>query len=190
MYFLSPFQPMGSSNYTEGNKWKYESRNSDKELIIEIKECTEMDTLTTCQIENFGELIVQKDSVFITDFFSKEEAYEDLGYVKFYKSNQAIDSTWDSCWKCSGYGSEAVIFDTTRYDVFAEPTTVKHIGIKEFLSENDSLGNPAVQLEIAEKFGIISIQYWHGNALVLTGAVIGGEGIWEFNRIERTGKRN
>lgn len=40
---------------------------------------------------------------------------------------------------------------------------------------NDPLGVPSVQLEIAQKFGIISIQYWHGDALVLTGAVIEGK---------------
>jgi hypothetical protein len=43
------------------------------------------------------------------------------------------------------------------------------------LEEDDSLGNPVVQLEIAEKYGILSIQYYEGDALVLTGAVIEGE---------------
>jgi hypothetical protein len=63
----------GFINYTEGNKWTYESRNSDKELIIEIMECTETDTLTTCQVENFGDLIVQQDSVFSTDILQMQE---------------------------------------------------------------------------------------------------------------------
>ncbi|WP_340103724.1 T9SS type A sorting domain-containing protein [Rhodohalobacter sp. 8-1] len=165
----------GFINYSEGNKWMYESRNSDKELIIEIKDCTETDTLNTCQVENFGDLIVQEDSVFATDFFADAGASGNVGVIKYYLANHPIDSTWNACWDCYGYGSEAVIFDTTRYDVFGEEVAVKHIAIKEFLEEDDSLGNPVVQLEIAEKYGILSIQYYEGDALVLTGAVIEGQ---------------
>ena len=138
-------------------------------------ECSETDTLTTCQVENFGDLIVQQDSVFATDFFADAGASGNVGVVKYYLANHPIDSLWNACWDCYGYGSEAVISDTTRYDVFGERVAVKHIAIKEFLEEDDSLDNPVVQLEIPEKYGFLSIQYYEGDALVLTGAVIEGE---------------
>lgn len=68
--FCQSVSPDGFINYTEGNRWRYESRTTNNELTIEIKECTETDTLTTCKVKNFGELTVHRDSVFITDFFS------------------------------------------------------------------------------------------------------------------------
>ena len=168
----------GFINYTEGNKWTYESRNSDKELIIEIKDCTETDTLTTCQVENFGEQIIHKDSVFITDFFSDYFSPElSPAILKYYISDFPIDTVWDACWDCTESaadgGSEGFITNTTTLNIFGENVITKTIVVK--YGKNDPLGVPSVQLEIAEKFGIISIQYWHGDALVLTGAVIEGE---------------
>lgn len=168
----------GFINYTEGNKWKYESRISDRELIIEITECSEKDTLTTCQVENFGELIVQEDSVFITDFFSDLFSPElSPAVLKYYISDFPIDTIWDACWDCSESeadgGSEGFITDTTTLNVFGENVLTKTIVVK--YGKNDPLGVPSVQLEIAENFGIISIQYWHGDALFLTGAVIEGQ---------------
>lgn len=168
----------GFINYTVGNKWKYESRNSDKELTIEITECTETDTLTTCQVENFGKLIVQDDSVFVTDFFAEFFSPElSPAILKYYMSDFPVDSVWDACWDCTESeadgGSEGFITDTTTLNVFGEYVLTKTVVVK--YGKNDPLGVPSVQLEIAEKFGIISIQYWHGDALVMTGAVIEGK---------------
>ena len=168
----------GFINYTEGNKWMYESRNSDKELIIEIMECTETDTLTTCQVENFGDLIVQDDSVFITDFFSDLFSPElSPAILKYYISDFPTDTVWDACWDCTESeadgGSEGFITDSTTLNVFGENVLTKTIVVK--YGKNDPLRLPSVQLEIAENFGIISLQYWHGDALFLTGAVIEGQ---------------
>lgn len=162
----------GYINYTVGNKWKYESRYSDKELTIEIKECTETDTLTTCQVENFGELIVQKDSVFITDFFDNLWPDRNIGVIKFYMVYHPLDSLWDACLSDCGFGVMGGISDTTRFEVFSENVLVKDVGFIQFLSENDSLGNPVMGFEISEKFGFLSIQPYEGEALILTGAVI------------------
>lgn len=74
----------GFINYTVGNQWKYQSRDAGEEFTIKINECTQADTLTTCTAENFGELIVQNDSVFVTDYFSDAGASGGVGVIKYY----------------------------------------------------------------------------------------------------------
>jgi len=166
----------GFINYTEGNQWKYVSQHTGEEFTKKIIECTQEDTLTTCMVENFGELIIQEDSVFVTDFFA--DFFPDLypGILKFYVSNFPLHSIWDACWDCGEgaiYGSEGFVGSITQAEVFGENVLVKTVVVKQF--KDDPLGVPSVQMEIAEHFGILSIQFWHGDAYVLTGAVIEDE---------------
>jgi|GEM_PF-3322823 len=166
----------GFINYTEGNQWKYVSQQTGEEFTKKIIECTQEDTHTTCMVENFGELIIQEDSVFVTDFFA--DFFPDLypGILKFYVSNFPLHSIWDACWDCGEgaiYGSEGFVGSITQAEVFGENVLVKTVVVKQF--KDDPLGVPSVQMEIAEHFGILSIQYWHGDAYVLTGAVIEDE---------------
>jgi len=171
----------GFFNYSIGNQWKYVSPNSGNELQIEITSCSEGDTLTTCIVENFGELIIEADSVFITDFFASIFPELAPAYLKIYISDFPKDSLWNPCWDCSQgfdwleYGdgaSEGYVSDSVSLPVFDENVLMKTLIIKKF--KNDPLGVPAVQIEISEKFGILSIQYYEGDALVLTGARIDG----------------
>jgi hypothetical protein len=83
-----------------------------------------------------------------------------------------LDSLWDACLSDCGFGIMGGISDTTHFEVFSENILVKDVGFIQFLSENDSLGNPVMGFEISEKFGFLSIQPYEGEALILTGAVI------------------
>ena len=167
----------GFLDYRIGNQWVYREAFSGERFKFEVLDCFGENRIF-CDVEGFGNVIIDSSVTFSTSYFTRFINNKDT--LRFYINDLVEQETWDACNACVE-GSEGALgfyLETKNVSVFGESVVVHEVSLFEIV--NGIRDTPIVQIEVAEKFGIISMQFWEGDALILIGAKINNETFGEL----------